>query len=239
MDTRRRTAAVVGVLFIVATVASILGSVTLGSAVDEPDYLTTLSGDGGRITLAVMLFLIAATSAFATSILLFPILRKHAEGLAAGYVGLRAFENIFYIAGVVALLMMLTVSESDAISTAGAADLRLLGATLLALHSWTVLLGTLVFAGLGSLTLNSVLYRSRLVPRWLSTWGLIGAAGILTYGLLGVFGVGSGLGSPYMLLAMPLAFQEMVFAGWLIVRGLQPHEAQLRRTAEPPVQIAA
>jgi hypothetical protein len=227
------------VLFIAATVASILGSITLGSALDEPDYLTTLGGDGGRITLAVMLFLIAATSAFATSVLLFPILRKHAEGLAAGYVGLRAFENIFYVASVVGLLMMLTVSQSDAVSTAGAVDLGLMGATLLALHSWTVVLGTLVFAGLGCLTLNSVLYRSRLVPRWLSAWGLIGGAGVLLYGLLGVFGVDSGMGSPYMVLAMPLAFQEMVFAGWLMVRGLQPHEAQLRRTAEPPVQIAA
>jgi len=134
---------------------------------------------------------------------------------------------------------MLTVSQSDAVRTSSAEELGLLGAALLALHSWSVLLGTLVFAGLGSLTLNSVLYRSRLVPRWLSTWGLIGAAGILMYGLLGVFGVGSGLGSPYMLLAMPLAFQEMVFAGWLIIRGLQPHERQLRRTAETPVQIAA
>lgn len=239
MDTHRRTAVVVGVLFIVATVASIIGSVTLGSALDEPDYLTTLGGEGARITLAVMLFLIAATSAFGTSVLLFPILRKHAEGLAAGYVGLRAFENIFYVAGVVGLLMMLTVSESDAVSTAGAAELGLLGAALLALHSWTVLMGTLVFAGLGCLTLNSVLYRSRLVPRWLSAWGLIGGAGVLIYGVLGVFGVDSGLGSPYMLLAMPLAFQEMVFAGWLIVRGLEPHEEQLRRTAQPPVHIAA
>ena len=229
---------VVGVLFILATVASILGTVTLGSALDEADYLATLGGDGGRITLAAILFLIAATSAFGTAVLLFPILRKHAEGLAVGYVGLRAFENVLYIAGVVGLLIMLTVSESDAVSTAGALDLRLVGVALLALHSWSVLLGTLVFAGLGSLTLNSVLYRSRLVPRWLSAWGLIGAAGILIYGLLGVFGVSSGLGSPYMLLAMPLAVQEMVFAGWLIVRGLQPHEAQLRRTAEPHVVAA-
>ncbi len=96
-----------------------------------------------------------------------------------------------------------------------------------------------MFAGLGCLTLNTVLYRSRLVPRWLSAWGLIGATGVLIYGSLGVFGVSGGLGSPYMLLAMPLAFQEMVFAGWLIVRGLQPDEVQPRQTAEPHVRMAA
>ena len=93
-----------------------------------------------------------------------------------------------------------------------ALELGLLGVALLAMHSWAVLIGTLIFAGLGGLTLNSVLYRSRLVPRWLSAWGLIGAVGIVIYGLLGFFGVSTGLGSPYVLLAMPIAFQEMCLA---------------------------
>jgi hypothetical protein len=39
--------------------------------------------------------------------------------LAAGYVGLRAFENVFYVASVVGILAMLRVSQSD---TAGSAD---------------------------------------------------------------------------------------------------------------------
>jgi hypothetical protein len=224
------------VLFIVATAASILGSIALGSALDGDEFLAHFPG--GQVILASVLFLVAATSAFGTAALLFPILRRHAEGLAAGYVGLRTFENILYAAGVVGLLMMVTLSESDAAGAAASADLRLLGAALLALHSWAVLLGTLIFAGLGSLTLNYVLYRSRLVPRWLSVWGLIGAAGIFVYGLLGIFGVSTGLGSPYMLLALPLAVQEMVFAGWLIAKGFQVHEMRPRRSPEPRIQVA-
>jgi Domain of unknown function (DUF4386) len=232
----RRTAVVVGVLFIIATVASILGSVVLGSALDGDDYLTSVSAD--QIVPAALLFLVAATSAFGTAVLLYPILRKHSEGLAAGYVGLRAFENILYVTGVVALLMMLSVSASDAVEQAAATDLRLVGSALLALQRWAVVLGTLIFAGLGGLTLNSVLYRSRLVPRWLSVWGLVGALGIVTYGLLGIFGVDTGLGSPYMLLAMPLAFQEMVFAGYLIARGLRVNTERPREVPKPQVQPA-
>jgi Domain of unknown function (DUF4386) len=227
---------VVGVLFIMATAASIIGSVVLGSALDGADYLVNLPG--GPVIFASVLFLIAATSAFGTAVLLFPILRKHAEALAAGYVGLRAFENIFYVAGVVGLLMMLTVSESDAAGAAASTDLVLVGAALLALHTWAVVIGTLIFAGLGALTLNYVLYRSRLVPRWLSAWGVLGAAGIIGYGLLGILGVETGMGSPYMLLAMPIAFQEMVFAGWLIAVGLKVPEALARRTAAAQVQPA-
>jgi hypothetical protein len=219
MDTDRTTERAVGTLFVAATVGSLAASAALGSVLDGPDYLADLAAHEGRVILAVLIFLIAACSAFATSFLLFPILRRHAEGLAAGYVGLRAFENVLYVAGVVTLLAMLTVSQNDAIGAAGAADLPLLGATLLAFHDWSILIGTLVFFALGAAILNYVLLRSRLVPRWLSTWGLIGAPLALGYGVLGILGYGTELGSPLMLLAMPIALQELVFAVRLITRG--------------------
>ena len=225
MESVKRTGVVVGALFVAATVASILGSLALGSVLDEPDYLIDVSAHEGRVILAVLLFLIAASSAFATAFMLFPILRRHAEGLAAGYVGLRAFENVFYVAGVVALLVMLTVSKNEAAGTAG--DLSVPGAALRALHDWSVMIGTLIFAGWGSLTLNYVLYRSGLAPRWLSLWGLVGAALLVLYGLLGIAGAGTGLDSPLMILAMPLALEEMVFAGWLMTKGFDRRAVQL------------
>lgn len=220
MDTERRTVRLVGALFVVATVASILGSVVLGSALEGPGYLIGLSGKETSVELAVLLFVMAATSAFATAVLLFPILRRHAEGLAAGYVGLRAFENVFYVAGAVSLLVMLSVSQDESLGRATATDVPMLGATVLAMHNWSVTMGTLIFAGLGSLTLNYVLYRATLVPRWLSGWGIVGAALLVGYGVIGVFGGSIGTDSPLMLLAMPIAVEEMVFAGWLIVKGL-------------------
>ena len=158
MESERRTAAVVGVLFIIATVGSILGSAVLGSVLDGPDYLLGLSAEAGRVTAAVLCFIVAATCAFATSFLLFPILRPHAEGLAAGYVGLRTFENVFYVAGSIGILAMLTLSQHDAVHAAAPADVVALGTLLAALHTWAVVLGTLIFAGLGCLTLNVVLY---------------------------------------------------------------------------------
>jgi hypothetical protein len=239
MKSDRTTAVVVGALFIVATVASIFGSVALGSVLDAPDYLIGFAGHESSVILAVLLFLIAATSAFGTALLLFPILRRHAEGLAAGYAGLRAFENVFYIAGAVSLLVMLTVSKSAASGAADASDLSLLGATLQAFHAWSVGIGTLLFAGLGSLTLNTVLYQSRLVPRWLSGWGLVGAAGLVVYGVVGILGLPTDLGSPYMALAMPIALQEMVFAGWLIAKGFKQREVLLDQAHEPRVDVMA
>lgn len=219
MDSYRNTGIIVGILFIIATVASISASVFLGSFLDAPNYLISASAHGNQIIIAVLLFLIAAISAFATSFMLFPVLRRHIESLAMGYVVLRTFENVFYVLGTLSLLLILTLSQKYVAGAVDASYYQILGTLLLALRDWAVLIGTLIFFGLGSLTLNYVLYQSQLIPRWLSLWGLIGAALVLLYGLFGIFGMGIGLTSPYALLAMPIALQEMVFALWLIFKG--------------------
>ena len=70
-----------------------------------------------------------------------------------------------------------------------------------------------------ALILNYILYKSRLVPRWLSGWGLIGAILLLVADLLAIFG-----SDQVLLLAAPIGLQEMVFAVWLIVKGVNSTE---------------
>ncbi|MGZ7048280.1 MAG: DUF4386 domain-containing protein [Methanobacterium sp.] len=230
MDEYRKTGIIVGLLFISATVASILNAVYLGSILDAPNYLINVSAYGNQMIMAVIFFLIAAISAVATSFMLFPILKRHIESLAMGYVVLRTFENVFYIVGALSLLVMLTVSQKYVAGAVDASYYTTLGILLLALKSWAGLLGTLIFAGLGGMTLNYLLYQSKLIPRWLSLWGFIGAALIVLYGLTGIFGLGMGLTSPYAVLAIPIAVQEMVFAVWLIIKGFNNSAIQLSST---------
>ena len=87
---------------------------------------------------------------------------------------------------------------------------------LKALFDWSFVIGTMIFLGLGGLVLNYILYELKLVPSWLSIWGLIGGACVLLYGLISLFG------SDPAFLAAPIAFQEMVFAVWIIVKGFNP-----------------
>lgn len=222
MESYRKTGIIVGVLFIIATVASILGKVSLGPGLDAPNYLISFSAHGNEVIMAVVFFLIAAISAVATSFMLFPVLRRHIESLALGYVVLRIFENVFYVVATLGLLLMLTVSQKYMAGAVDASFYTAIGTLLLVLKDWAGLIGTLFFAGLGSMTLNYVLYRSKLVPRWLSLWGFIGAALIVILGLSGILGFGMGFNSPFALLAVPIAVQEMVFAAWLIVKGFNP-----------------
>jgi hypothetical protein len=85
---------------------------------------------------------------------------------------------------------------------------------------------------------NHVLYRSRLVPGWLSLWGLVGGGLLFLYGVLGILGVDTGLGSAWMLLAMPIAVEEMVFAGWLLRKGFfTSREVHEGRARDLPVHV--
>jgi len=220
MNSYRKTAIIVGVLFIIATAASFSSSVFLG-ALDASNYLTSISASENQVLIGMVLELIAAVSAFGTAVMLFPVLKKTMESLALGYVALRLIENIFYIVGALSIPIMLTLGQGYVAAASNASYYQLLGTLLLALHDWSIWMGTLIFFGLGSLTLNYLLYQSKLVPRFLSVWGLIGAALAFLFGLLSLFILTPGF-NIFTILAIPIAVQEMVFAVWLIVKGFNP-----------------
>jgi hypothetical protein len=216
----RKTAMIVGALFIIATVTAVTSLAFLGTALDGPDYILDLPENGNSVTMAVAFELILAMSLIGIGSLMFPILRKQSEGLALGYSIIRLVESVFIVVASVSLLLMLSIGQDYAVGTLNTADSQSTGALLMALREWSILLGTLIFFGLGALVLNYLLYKSELVPRWISVWGVIGGAGVLLYGLIGLFGTDVYAMTATNLLTAPIAVQEMVLAMWLIVKGL-------------------
>lgn len=215
----RKTGALVGALFIIATVTAIAAMVLMGTAFEEPDFLIDLPEIENKVVTAVILELILAISLIGIGALMFPVFKRHGEGLALGYAGLRLTEAIFIIIASVCLLVMLTMGQDYAAGTLDVTNNETMGALLMALREWSFVIGTMVFLGLGALTLNHLFYRSQLIPRWLSVWGLIGGAGVLLYGVLGLFGLDTGAADASTVLAAPIAVQEMVFASYLIIKG--------------------
>ena len=218
MDSYRKTAIIVGLLFIIATVTAILTIAFLGSTLETPLSFATVSANEFQIGLAVLFWLILAVSVAGIGFMMYPILKKYHEGFALGYISLRLIESICIIIASITLLSLLTISQEYAAGTLDAANYQSIGSLLLALQNWSFAIGTLIFLGLGGLFLYYPLYELKLVPRVLSIWGLIGAACVLLYGLLGLFGLTAD-SVTLNLLAAPIAIQEMVFAVWLIVKG--------------------
>jgi hypothetical protein len=217
MEPHRKTGIIVGLLFIIATVTAILTIFFLGSTLEKPLNFNLISSNEFQIILSVFFWLILAISVMGIGAMMYPILKKYHEGLAISYVVLRLTESVLIIIASISILSLLTLSQEY---IAGALDISFyqpLGSLLLALQDWSFDIGTLIFLGLGGLPLYYILYQLKLVPRWLSGWGLIGASCVLLYGLLSLFGSADSI--IVNLLALPIAVQEMVFAIWIIFKG--------------------
>ena len=220
MNTHRKTAIVVGILFIIATVTSILGYlVILEPILNVPDHLTNISKNETQMIIGILIDSINSIAVVVIPVMLFPIFKKHNEALALGYLASRIIESLILIIGAISLLSLVTLSQEYMQAGSPTNSYFLPASTLLlAIDDWTFLLGPGVAFSFTALILNYLLYQSQLVPRFLSAWGLLGAILLLTADLLAIFFL-STTSTVFILLTLPIALQEMVFAIWLIVKG--------------------
>jgi hypothetical protein len=213
MDSARKTAIIVGVLFIIATVAT-LASFFFFEFIYDSDYLTVVSANENQLLIGVLLMFTAIAAIVGIPIAMFPVLKKYNESLALGYIGARIFEGLFFAVNIITLLSILSLSHEFV--NAAAPDVTYFqtsGSLLLAEFDWNSILLDFPFA-LSALIINYLFYKSKLIPRLISGWGFIGGVLFLPGILLGMFD----LTDPTLLFA-PLGLQEMALAAWLIVKG--------------------
>lgn len=218
--TSRKTAIIVGVLYIVGTVAGILSLVFTGPILESPDYLTQVSTNPSKIVVGALFVLTMGLALAMIPVMMFPILKRYNEALAVGYVVVRgALEAVTYLALAIGWLSLPLISQEHVkASAADASSFQSLGDLVLGAHDQIGHVLAIVFI-LGALMFNSVLYQSKLVPRWLSGWGLLAAIPYLVTGVLGLLTLLSPMSTIQMVLVLPMAVQEMVLAVWLIVKG--------------------
>jgi Domain of unknown function (DUF4386) len=143
----------------------------------------------------------------------------------------RTVEGMFVLVGTLSLLALLTVGqESAAAGQAATSSSQAVGGTLLAVRDWALGFPGLLSFGVGASMYYYLLYRSRLVPRWLSAWGLIGAGLLLVSTVYAGFAQDFGFTTVNTVLNIPIGLQEMVLAVWLIAKGFNPHPIASART---------
>jgi hypothetical protein len=219
MNTNKKTARIAGVLFIIATVASLL-SLPFIAPIKASNYLIDVSANGNQVTIGALFLFIAAAASAGIAISLYPILKKYNEGLALGAVGFRIIEGMLGIVGVICLLLLTTLSQEFV--KAGAPDssyFQTSGVLIVAVRDWMGNVAGLLAFGLGALMYYYIFFQTKLVPRWLSGWGLIGIILIIVTSMLVMFRVIGPMSTTQIVLAVPIAVQEMVLAVWLIVKG--------------------
>ena len=210
MSADRKAAVWIGVLYVIGTVVLILSGVVTSGVLTGPAYLAQVAAQPNQVAIGALLVLVAGFALALVPVVFWPVGKRYNETLAIGYVVFRgALETVFYIAAAFGWLLLIPLStEPDAAPLAGFVR-----------TAETVIWDQAVpipFV-LGALMFYVLLYQSRLVPRWLSIWGLVGAALSIVAALGSMFGLSS-LG----VLSLPIFLQEMVMAVWLIAKGFDP-----------------
>ena len=222
MKSDRKTAIAVGVLFLLGF-AGAFGPVMVKPILDDPMYLARIFENQNTVMMGVLAQLIMALACAGIAIGLYPILKKYNEALALGAVGFRLIENIFQIVAALALLTLLTLSKESGNATGFAQSaFQAAGISLHAIHFWSALVLAHFGFCLGALMYYYVFFRSGLIPRWLSVWGMVGILLHMTGALITMFTQVDPFSTSTSLLSIPIGLNELVLAGWLIVRGFDP-----------------
>ncbi|MCY9530018.1 DUF4386 domain-containing protein [Paenibacillus alvei] len=217
----RRSAVMVGLLFIVGLVAGICSVVPV---IDGADYLVNASTNENQVLIGAFAQLLMIVAYVGIPILLYPMLSKHNNGLALGSVAFGIISGVFIMIGVIILLLLLTVSQEFAkVDALNVSYFHTLGELLrdgrdLVNHVAT----TLTFV-LAMFLFTCIFIQTKIIPRWLSVLGLIGSTLSILASLLFMIRF-IGLDTTYMILNVPIAVQQLVLAIWLIIKGFNRAE---------------
>ena len=223
MNYFRKLAISAGILFILYTSVDLLGFLFMGP-LTATNYLVSVSENAGLVGTGAFLSLIGGACASGIAISLYPVLKKFNPVLALGAVGFRISEGVLRFISVSVLLSIITLSQLYV--KAGAPDssyYQTLGALLSAVRLWVGSgVGQLLAFSIGCTLYYIIFYQTRLVPRWITVWGLV-------FGILGIVStalVSTGLLAPFstehIVMVIPMLPQEIVLAVWLVVKGFNP-----------------
>lgn len=220
MFSHKQTARLIGVLFIIAAVTAIIGLNLYNPILSGQNYLQNGAEHGNQVVLGALMELVLVVSAIGTATLMYPILKKYNETIALWHVCFRYLEAIVITIGIISMLALLTLSREFV--AGGALDpdsFKVSGTVLIAFHDWTFLLGPNFMLGLNTIMYSYILYKSKLVPRFIPILGMTGATLVFACALLVMFGVIEQVSIWGGILALPVFANEMILAVWLIVKG--------------------
>ncbi|MBT3382558.1 MAG: DUF4386 domain-containing protein [Prolixibacteraceae bacterium] len=217
MSSNRKTAIFAGILIIFGMVAGLLSIVP---SVESPDYLTEVAKNQNQVLSGAFFQFTLVPIYIGFALILYPIIQKYSKSLAIGFVSFRVIAGVFQIVGVIALPIFILLSQEYLESTpSDRLYFQTFGEVLKLGRDLANHVGVMLATGLGNLILFYILFKTKLIPRWLSSWGLIGNTLAMLASFLILFSLIEVISSHFIVLTIPLVLQEIVLAIWLIVKG--------------------
>lgn len=155
------------------------------------------SGNPDAKVLGMFLEVISGLAVIGIAVLMYPLFRPYNKKASFWYIVFRGIEGgLMIIAGILFLshsTLLLEIRDGIYVG-----------------HAYIFAVAALIFYYL--------LYQSKLIPRWISVWGVIAAVLLILVNLLEVMGIIPAL----MILYLPIILNELVLAIWLMAKGFNP-----------------
>jgi hypothetical protein len=220
VNSNRKIALIVGVLFILTFITSIAGVFAYGPVLTDPHYVTG-GGSDTRVFVGAFLELLLIITNMGCAVVLFPLLKRQNETIALGYVVARLIECTFILVGILSVLAVVTLRQHAIGADAG--SLVTVGKSLIAIKNWTFLLGPGFMDGIGTgLMLGWLMYRSGLVSRRVALLGVIGGPLLAASGIAVLLGVIQPQSAAQSIATAPEFLWEAFLGLWLTFKGFRP-----------------
>ena len=210
MSSHRKTARIVGLLFLLLLITGISGIILRELSPSLKDVFENST----QIKISILFDLIASTVAVGIAVLLFPILKKFNYNIALWYFGFSIVGFATIIVSNVSVFSLLTLSEEYVKLGSPDTDyFQTLGVLKIAEYFGAHFMGLIIHT-FGASMFYYLLFQSKLLPRFLSVWGLIAITLVLSATLLQIFDR-----SVSMILYLPNGLLQILIGIWLIVKG--------------------
>jgi uncharacterized protein DUF4386 len=214
MSSLRKAAFAAGALYLLTFVS--VPTLFLYNPLRASSYILGHGSNTG-IIIGAILEMIVALAGIGTAVALFPVVKRQNEGVALGFVATRTLEGGAILAGVACILSLVSLQQSGA-----GTDALVTGHALVTMYDRIFLLSQSFIPAVNALLIGSLLYQSRLVPRWLPLLGFTGAT-LLVAGDVAVLFDLIGQHAPTTgLFAIPIAVWEFSLGVYLVVKGFRP-----------------
>lgn len=231
MDTTRKAALAAGLFYFATFIFSLPALGLYGGVLDDPTWVLA-AGPDGEVLWGGVLEILTALTGIGTAVAVYPVIRRFGPGRALGFVASRTLEAAMIFTGVAAVLAVYTLRQSGGDPVA----LTTTAGGLVAIKDWTFLLGPGIAAVINAGCFATVLYQSRLVPRWIPTLGLIGAPLLAISLITTLFGGWEQASPPAFVLVIPIAVWELSVGAYMTFKGFRSApDAERQSTGDDPM----
>jgi hypothetical protein len=214
MNSLRKTSLYAGLFYLITFVS--IPTLSLYAGVRGPNFIVG-PGPDTPVIVGAILEIIVALAGIGTAVVLYPVVKRQGQSRALGFVASRTLEAASITAGAVTLLSIVTLRQAGV----GAAGL-ITGQALAAQYTWMFHLSQSFIPIVNAVLLGSLLYQSRLVPRWLPSLGFVGATLLLAAWFAVLFGLIGPSSGPAAIAGLTIAAWEFSLGIYLTFWGFKP-----------------